>query len=118
MKLLGPKLGNNVIGKNITKFNNCYCLVLKVNLLKFAFFLAQGTDTAFRIKILLKYHLWEEKTFFSQCEEYMYMCVCVCIYIYIFFFYHGPYQRQPPIHPSAPFTRIMKIRILSFISIT
>ena len=59
--------------------------------------LAQGTDTAFRIKIQLKYHLWEEKTFFSQCEEYMYMCVCIYIYIYFFFFsYHGPYQRQPP----------------------
>ena len=26
--------------------------------------LAQGTDTAFRSKIQLKYHLWKEKTFF------------------------------------------------------
>ena len=83
--------------------------------------LAQGTDTAFRIKIQLKYHLWEEKTFFSQCEEYMYMCVCIYIYIYFFFFLIMVLTKDnhlPPIHPSAPFTRIMKIRILSFVSIT
>ena len=75
--------------------------------------LAQGTDT-FRIKIQPKYHLWEEKTFFlTVCGLY----VSMCVYMVFFFFYHSPYQRQSPIHPSASFTKIMEIRILSFTSI-
>ena len=43
--------------------------------------LAQGTDTAFRSKIQLKYHLWKEKTFFLTVWR---ICVCVYIYMYIY----------------------------------